>query len=57
MAIDTPPPGNSTLRTTRWQETFEADASLCVVLGATHEKTLEIVEVANLKRYALAWPK
>jgi len=43
--------------TTRWQEAFEADAALRVVLGATHEKTLEIVEVANLKRYALAWPK
>jgi len=37
----------------RWQEAFEADAAPRVVLSATHEKTLEIVELADLKRYAL----
>jgi uncharacterized protein (DUF2237 family) len=37
----------------RWQEALEADAAPRVVLGATHEKTLEIVKLADLKRYAL----
>jgi len=37
----------------RWQEALEADAAPRVVLAATHEKTLEIVEFADLKRHAL----
>jgi uncharacterized protein (DUF2237 family) len=37
----------------RWQEALDADAAPRVVLAATHEKTLEIVELADLKRYAL----
>jgi uncharacterized protein len=37
----------------RWQEALEADAAPRVILAATHEKTLEIVEFADLKRYAL----
>ena len=37
----------------RWQEALEADAAPRVVLSATHEKTLEVVELADLKRYAL----
>ena len=37
----------------RWQEALEAHAAPRVVLGATHERTLEIVELAELKRYAL----
>lgn len=37
----------------RWQEAFEAGKAPRVVLGATHELTLEIVELADLKRHAL----
>jgi uncharacterized protein len=37
----------------RWQEAFEADAAPRVVLSATHEGTLEIVELRDLKRHAL----
>jgi uncharacterized protein len=37
----------------RWQEALDADTAPRVVLAATHEKTLEIVEFADLKRYAL----
>jgi uncharacterized protein (DUF2237 family) len=37
----------------RWQEALEAGAAPRVVLAATHEATLEIVELADLKRYAL----
>jgi len=37
----------------RWQEALEADAAPRVVLAATHVRTLEIVELANLKRHAL----
>jgi uncharacterized protein (DUF2237 family) len=37
----------------RWQEALEARAAPRVVLAATHERTLEIVELADLKRYAL----
>jgi uncharacterized protein (DUF2237 family) len=37
----------------RWQEALEAGAAPRVVLGATHERTLETVELADLKRYAL----
>jgi uncharacterized protein (DUF2237 family) len=37
----------------RWQEALEAGAAPKVVLSATHERTLEIVDLADLKRYAL----
>jgi uncharacterized protein (DUF2237 family) len=37
----------------RWREAFRADAAPRVVLAATHEKTLELVQLADLKRYAL----
>jgi uncharacterized protein (DUF2237 family) len=37
----------------RWQEALEAGAAPRVVLGATHEATLDIVRLADLKRYAL----
>jgi uncharacterized protein (DUF2237 family) len=37
----------------RWQEALEADAAPRVVLAATHEATLEIVQLADLKRHAL----
>jgi uncharacterized protein len=37
----------------RWQEALEAHAAPRVVLGATHQRTLEIVELVELKRYAL----
>ena len=37
----------------RWQEAFEAGAAPRVVLTATHQKSLEIVKLADLKRYAI----
>ena len=37
----------------RWQEAFETDAAPRVVLGATHEATLEITALEDLKRFAL----
>ena len=37
----------------RWQEALDAGAAPRVVLAATHEATLEIVRLADLKRYAL----
>jgi uncharacterized protein (DUF2237 family) len=37
----------------RWQEAHEAGAAPRVVLAATHEATLDVVELADLKRYAL----
>jgi uncharacterized protein len=37
----------------RWQEALEAGAAPRVVLAATHEATLEIVRLADLKRYSL----
>jgi uncharacterized protein len=37
----------------RWQEALEAGAAPRVVLAATHEATLAIVKLADLKRYAL----
>jgi uncharacterized protein (DUF2237 family) len=37
----------------RWQEALEAGAAPRVVLSATNEATLEIVELADLKRHAL----
>jgi hypothetical protein len=37
----------------RWQEALEAGAAPRVVLSATHEATLQIVQITDLKRYAL----
>ena len=37
----------------RWQEALEAGAAPRVVLAATHEATLEVVQLADLKRRAL----
>ena len=37
----------------RWQEALDAGAAPRVVLAATHEATLQIVRLADLKRYAL----
>ena len=37
----------------RWREAFEAGRAPRVVLGATHEATLEIVDFEDLKRYAI----
>ena len=37
----------------RWQEALEAGAAPRVVLRATHAATLEIVEMEDLKRYAI----
>ncbi|MCX7891093.1 MAG: DUF2237 domain-containing protein [Burkholderiales bacterium] len=37
----------------RWKEALEAGAAPRVVLAATHEQTLEIVPLADLKRHAI----
>jgi uncharacterized protein (DUF2237 family) len=37
----------------RWKEALDADAAPQVVLAATHEETLAIVALADLKRYAV----
>jgi uncharacterized protein (DUF2237 family) len=37
----------------RWQEALEAGAAPRVVLGSTHRRALEHVDLADLKRYAL----
>jgi uncharacterized protein (DUF2237 family) len=37
----------------RWREALEAGAAPRVILAATHEATLEIVELKDLKRYAI----
>ena len=37
----------------RWQEALEAGEAPRVRLAATHEAALEVVELADLKRYAL----
>ena len=37
----------------RWREALEAGHAPRVVLAATHEATLEIVDFADLKRYAI----
>ncbi|MGH6824765.1 DUF2237 family protein [Methyloceanibacter sp.] len=37
----------------RWREAFEAGRAPRVVLSATHEATLELVEFGDLKRYAI----
>lgn len=37
----------------RWREAFEAGRAPRVILAATHEATLEIVDLDELKRYAI----
>jgi uncharacterized protein (DUF2237 family) len=37
----------------RWQEALEAGIAPRVILAATHEATLDIAELADLKRHAL----
>ncbi len=37
----------------RWQEALEADVAPKVVLRATHQAALEIVDIDNLKKYAI----
>lgn len=37
----------------RWKEAYEAGMAPRVVLAATHEATLQIVPLADLKRFAL----
>jgi uncharacterized protein len=37
----------------RWREAFEAGKAPRVILGATHEATLEIVKFDDLKRHAI----
>ena len=37
----------------RWREAFEAGKAPRVILAATHEATLEFVELGDLKRYAI----
>ena len=37
----------------RWREAFEAGRAPRVILASTHEATLEIVDLGDLKRYAI----
>jgi uncharacterized protein (DUF2237 family) len=37
----------------RWREALEAGGAPRVILGATHEATLEIVDLDDLKRHAI----
>ncbi|GBE44225.1 hypothetical protein BMS3Bbin10_02316 [bacterium BMS3Bbin10] len=37
----------------RWKEALQADMAPRVVLRATHEATLEVVSIEDLKRYAI----
>lgn len=37
----------------RWQEAFEADAAPKVVLSSTHESALEVLNLEDLKKYAV----
>lgn len=37
----------------RWREALQAGAAPLVVLGATHERALEIVSLEDLKRHAI----
>ncbi|MDX1757762.1 MAG: DUF2237 domain-containing protein [Marinobacter sp.] len=47
-------PGDSwCLCAARWQEALEADCAPRVKLRATHQATLEVCELADLKRYAI----
>lgn len=38
---------------TRWKDALDADMAPRIILTATHEATLEIVDLADLKRYAI----
>jgi uncharacterized protein (DUF2237 family) len=45
----------------RWQEAFEAGAAPQVILSATEESALEVINLENLKKYAVdekqqVWP-
>ena len=40
----------------RWIEAYRADAAPPVVLAATHEETLAMVDLDTLKDYAVDWP-
>lgn len=47
-------PGNRwCLCAARWREALEAGSPPRVILGATHEATLQIVDLADLKRHAV----
>ncbi|MEM1032826.1 MAG: DUF2237 domain-containing protein [Myxococcota bacterium] len=37
----------------RWKEAYDAGVAPPVFLGATHEKTLEVVDLATLQKFAL----
>lgn len=37
----------------RWREALEAESAPRVILGATHEATLDIVDLDDLKRHAI----
>jgi uncharacterized protein len=37
----------------RWREAFEAGKAPLVILGSTHEATLQLVELGDLKRHAI----
>ena len=37
----------------RWKDALDADMAPKIILTATHEATLEIVDLADLKRYAI----
>ncbi|HMR09182.1 MAG TPA: DUF2237 domain-containing protein [Polyangiaceae bacterium] len=37
----------------RWQEAFEAGQAPLVVLTATHQRALEVIDLADLKKHAI----
>lgn len=37
----------------RWREAFDAGAAPRVILAATHERALDVIDLADLKKYAL----
>jgi len=39
----------------RWEEAFIAGVAPPIVLGATHERALEVVKLDELKAYAVDW--
>jgi uncharacterized protein len=59
--LSTPQPGFPGLKAgdrwclcaARWRQAFEAGMAPRVVLSATHERALEIVALADLKRFAI----
>ena len=46
-------PGDRCLCADRWLQVYEAGVAPRVILGATHEATLSIVDLALLKKHAL----